>query len=69
VRTSSSDRPTQVPNTRIGLIRTVVNERVYRVTIDNSTVTALWAGSTPKVRGERVRVRFDPEKRFWGIEP
>lgn len=69
MRASSSDRPTQAPNTRMGLVRSIVSERVYRVTIDNATVSAHWSGSTAKVRGERVQVRFDPEKRFWSIVP
>jgi hypothetical protein len=69
VRTSSSDRPTQYPTTRIGLVRTIVTANMYRVTIDNATITAHWAGTVAKVRGERVQVRFDPEKRYWTIVP
>ena len=69
MRTSSSDRPTQVPNTRTGVVRTVVRIDLCRVTIDNATISAHWAGTAAKVRGERVQVRFDPEKRYWTIVP
>lgn len=56
------------PTTRLGVVRAVVNANAYTVTIGNATVTAHFAGTTPKVRGAAVRVRFDPEKRFWSIE-
>lgn len=69
MRLHSSDRPTQYPTTRIGLVRTIVTANMYRVTIDNATITAHWAGTEPKVRGQRVQVRYDPEKRYWTIVP
>lgn len=69
MRQHSTDRPAQVPNSRIGVVRAQVNATLYRVTIDNATVSAHWAGSTAKTRGERVQVRFDPEKRYWSIAP
>jgi hypothetical protein len=65
VRLHSSDSPIYGASTRIGYVRSVVSATLCRVTVDNATVSA----HTPvaKVRGQRVQLRFDPEKRYWVI--
>lgn len=65
-RQDSSDRPSQTPQRRFGLVRSITTARLARVTIDNATVSA--HTTFPVTRGQRVPVRYDPEKRHWVIE-
>lgn len=66
MRQLSSDVPTQVPSIRMGRVRKIGSGNWVRVTIDNATVSAFSDGSVQ--RGQRVQVRFDPEKRYHVID-
>lgn len=66
-RIPSTDTPYQVPSSRMGVVTAVITANVYKVNIFNGNVTAYWSGVILKTIGERVQVRYDPEKRFWVI--
>ena len=68
IRPPSSDVPYQAAQRRMGIVRRRVNAITYRISIDNATITAVSPTGVALVRGQRIPVRFDPEKRYWIIE-
>ena len=67
-RQPSTDVPLQRPQRRMGIIRRRVNALTYRISIDNATITAVSLAEDTLVRGARVNVRYDLERRYWTIE-
>lgn len=68
MRQASLDVPSLEPRRRMGLVRNQVTEQMYRVTIDNATITGVTFDPSAIVRGARVQVVWHPERNFWEIE-
>lgn len=68
MRRTSLDLPTTESRRRMGLIRNQVTANLYRVTIDNATVSASTFEETTIPRGTRVPIVWHPERNFWEIE-
>jgi hypothetical protein len=68
MRQASLDVPSLEPRRRMGLVRNQVTEHMYRVTIDNATITGVTFDPSAIVRGARVQVVWHPERNFWEIE-